>query len=120
MKGDRVRSLYFTDEFRDFYDSLSLKVRNKFDYVLTMIASEKIVSTKFVKHLVSYDLYEMRVSVGNNEYRTILFAVDNDNFILSTKVILLNGFMKKSNKDYVKQIEIAQNILRRINDDTYR
>ena len=67
MKGDRVRSLYFTDEFRDFYDSLSLKVRNKFDYVLTMIASEKIVSTKFVKHLVSYDLYEMRVSVGNNE-----------------------------------------------------
>lgn len=27
----------------------------------------------------------MRVSVNTNEYRTILFAVDNDNIILSKK-----------------------------------
>ena len=42
----------------------------------------------------------MRVSVNTNEYRTILFAVDNDNIILSKKVLLLNGFLKKSTKDY--------------------
>ena len=66
------------------------------------------VSTKFVKHLQDTDLYEMRVSVGSNEYRTILFAIDKANVIKATQIILLNGFLKKSNKDYRKQIEIAQ------------
>ena len=54
----------------------------------------------------------MRVSVNTNEYRTILFAVDNDNIILSKKVLLLNGFLKKSTKDYCKQIKIAERILK--------
>ena len=56
----------------------------------------------------------MRVSVGSNEYRTILFAVDHDNIIESTRIILLNGFLKKSSKDYKKQIEIARTILNRL------
>ncbi len=38
----------------------------------------------------------MRVSVGSNEYRTVLFAIDNSNVILSTKIILLNGFLKNT------------------------
>ena len=42
----------------------------------------------------------------------ILFVVDNDNVILSAKILLLNGFLKKSTKDYNKQIEIAQRILK--------
>ena len=54
----------------------------------------------------------MRVSVNTNEYRTILFAVDNDNIILSKKVLLLNGFLKKSTKDYNKQIAKAIRILK--------
>ncbi len=45
------------------------------------------------------------------EYRTILFAIDKANVIEATKIILLNGFLKKSNKDYRKQIEIAQSII---------
>ncbi len=69
------------------------------------------VSTKFVKHLENTDLYEMRVSIGTNEYRTVLFAIDHDNFIEAKKVILLNGFLKKDNKDYRKQIDIALSIL---------
>lgn len=47
----------------------------------------------------------------SNEYRTILFAIDKPNIIEATQIILLNGFLKKSNKDYRKQIEIAQTIL---------
>lgn len=69
------------------------------------------VPTKFVKHLQNTDLYEMRVSIGTNEYRTVLFAMDNSNFIEATKIILLNGFLKKSEKDYRKQIDIARKIL---------
>ncbi len=53
----------------------------------------------------------MRVSIGTNEYRTVLFAMDNSNFIEATKIILLNGFLKKSEKDYRKQIDIARKIL---------
>lgn len=56
----------------------------------------------------------MMVSVGNNEYRTILFAVDKSNIIESTKIVLLNGFLKKSTKEYRKQIELAQSILKKL------
>lgn len=52
----------------------------------------------------------MRVSVGSNEYRTVLFAIDNSNVILSTKII--HGFLKKSTKDYDKQIAKAVRILK--------
>ena len=54
----------------------------------------------------------MRVSVGSNEYRTVLFTIDDSNVILSTKIILLNGFLKKSTKDYDKQIAKAVRILK--------
>lgn len=59
-----------------FYDSLSDKVQTKFDYVINVITTIYNVSTKFIKHLENTDLYEMRVSVGTNEYRTVLFAID--------------------------------------------
>lgn len=56
----------------------------------------------------------MRVSIGSNEYRTIMFTMDNDNVMLATEITLLNAFMKKSSKDYQKQIKIAENILKSI------
>lgn len=95
----------------EFYEKLPVKVQTKFQYVMNVVASVYNISTKFIKHLESTDLYEMRVSVGSNEYRSILFAIDHDNFIEAKKIILLNGFLKKDNKDYRKQIEIANTIL---------
>lgn len=53
----------------------------------------------------------MRVSIGSNEYRTIIFALDHDNLIEATSIILLNAFLKKDKKDYRKQIKIAESIL---------
>lgn len=72
------------------------------------------VPAKFIKHLENSDLYEMRVSVGTNEYRTVLFAIDHDNVIEAKNVILLNGFLKKDNRDYRKQVEIAVSILNKL------
>lgn len=66
----------------------------------------KVVSTKFVKRLEGTYFYEMRISV-NNEYRVILFTIDKENFIEAEQILLLNGFVKKSTKDYKKQISIA-------------
>lgn len=115
--GRFIRSIYWTVEFTKFYNSLSNKVKAKFDYVLGVVKTERIISTKFVKHLENTDLYEMRVSIGGNEYRTIMFTMDNDNVMLATEVTLLNAFMKKSNKDYSKQIRLAENILNGISHE---
>lgn len=70
--------------------------------------------TKFIKHLENTDLYEMRVSVGTNEYRTVLFAIDHENMIEAKNIILLNAFLKKDKKDYRKQIDTALLILKNL------
>lgn len=106
-QAGEIRVVYKSPQFDAFYNSLPSKVQTKFKYVIDIVTTIYDVSTKFVKHLQDTDLYEMRVSVSSNEYRTILFA----NVIEATRIILLNGFLKKSNKDYRKQIEIAQSIL---------
>lgn len=56
------------------------------------------------------DFYELRISVGN-EYRVILFTIDHENLIEATQILLLNGFIKKSTKDYKKEIDKALQIL---------
>ena len=101
-------------EYESFYANLNDKIKDKFDYVINVITTFYNVPTKFIKHLENTDLYEMRVSVGPNEYRTVLFAIDLENFIEAKNIILLNAFLKKSKKDYRKQIEIAENILKRL------
>jgi phage-related protein len=109
-----VRTLFRTPEFNEFYNSLPDKVQLKFLYVMNVIATVYDISTKFVKHLDKTDLYEMRISVGNNEFRTVLFAIDHKNLIEAKNILLLNGFQKKDTKDYRKQIAIAQSILNKL------
>lgn len=50
-------------------------------------------------------------------YRTVMFTMDNENVMLATEITLLNAFMKKSTRDYQKQIRIAENILERISHE---
>lgn len=107
-----IRIIYKTHEFETFYNELSDTVKTKFEHVFNVIQTVYTLPTKFIKHLINTELYEMRVSVGTNEYRTVLFAIDHDNIIQSTRIILLNGFLKKSEKDYRKQINIAKKILK--------
>ena len=111
-KTTDIRIIYKTKEFEEFYNSLSTRVKDKFEYTFELVQTVYTLPVKYVKHLDGTDLYEMRVSVGSNEYRTVLFAIDNRNVILSTKIILLNGFLKKSTKDYNKQIAKAIRILK--------
>mgnify|MGYP002432685224 FL=1 len=77
---------------------------------MNVTAEIKVVTTKLVKKLVDTDFYELRISVGN-EYRIILFTIDHENFIEAERIVLLNGFMKKSTKDYKTEIEKAERIL---------
>lgn len=75
-----MRSMIRSAAFDEFYDSLPINVQRKILYAMNVVAQIKVVNTKLVKKLVDTEFYEMRISVGN-EYRIILFTVDNDNII---------------------------------------
>lgn len=111
---ESLRNLIITDEFLEYYNSQPANIQKKFDYVMNVLRTERVPSTKFVKNLEKTDFYEMRVSVGNNEYRTILFAIDHENIINATQVLLLNAFLKKSTKDYKQNISIAERIIEKL------
>lgn len=106
-----MREILSTDEYKEFYNSLNTKIQDKIKYGIQVIEEIPVVSTKLIKKLVNTDLYEMRISV-DNEYRIILFCIDHDNFINAKQIIFLNGFVKKSTKDYEKQIKKAETILK--------
>ena len=92
---------------------MSQRASEKLDYCIAILRHEMPLSQKFVKKIISSDLYELRVS-ADNDIRILLFAANNDNINLATEIIALNGFVKKSNKDYEKQIRKAYNILNSI------
>lgn len=77
---------------------------------MNIVAEVRVVNTKLVKKLVETNFYELRISIGN-EYRVILFTIDHENFMEAEQILLLNGFMKKSTKDYKKEIQKAEQIL---------
>ena len=96
---------------------MSDQIRKKYDYALQIIKSQYVVSSKIVKSLDNTDFYELRISVSSNEYRTILLAVDHDNFIQSKNVLLLNSFLKKDTKQYKTEIKKAESIVKRYLED---
>ena len=50
-------------------------------------------------------------SVGSNEHRTIVFAIDSQSFMECKRVLFLNSFLKKSTKQYKGEIETARQIM---------
>ncbi|MBR6971206.1 MAG: type II toxin-antitoxin system RelE/ParE family toxin [Bacteroidales bacterium] len=108
-----MRRTIWSEDFSAFYGSLQPYVKEKADYVLGIISDMKILSSKIVKKLVKTEFYELRISFGQ-EYRVIVLPLDNENIIEAEIILLLNGFVKKSTKDYRKQISIAKNTLKQL------
>ena len=76
-----IRKILYSDDFEEFFDSLDERTQNKFDDNISVLKTVYVLSTKFVKKIKNTSLYELRVSVGYNEYRSILFAIDHENVI---------------------------------------
>lgn len=110
-----MRTIFKTNEFLEFLENSDPNVKTKIDYLLEIITTQTVINTKVVKKLIDTDFYEVRVQI-NNEYRIIVFAIDHDNITQSRNILFLNGFMKKSTKDYDKQIKIAIKILEQWQD----
>jgi hypothetical protein len=107
------RKLIFSSEYLEFEKQLNARTLEKLNYAATLLETLPVISTRFVKKLVNTDFYELRVKV-DNEVRVILFSVDCENINNSKTIIFLNGFVKKSTKDYKKEIIKATQILRRL------
>jgi hypothetical protein len=106
-----MREIIKSPEFDEFFDSQSDKVQTKLDWAILAISRLDVISTKLAKKLVGTNFYEMRVSM-DNEYRVVLLAVGHDNIMKADTVYFLNGFVKKSTKDYKRQLAIAENIVK--------
>ena len=107
------RNLIYSQEYIEFVRSSSQRTQGKLLYATSILETARPISTKFVKKLVRTDFYELRISV-DNEIRVILFSADNEDINQANNIILLNGFIKKSTKDYNREIEKAINILRSV------
>ncbi|MCQ2189956.1 MAG: type II toxin-antitoxin system RelE/ParE family toxin [Paludibacteraceae bacterium] len=106
-----IRETYHSEEYDQYYENLDVKTKTKFDYMESIIRTQYVVNKKFVKKLDDTEFYEARVSVGTNEHRTVIFAIDSDSFMESKRVLFLNSFLKKDTKQYKREIEKARTIL---------
>ena len=106
-----MREVFITPECLEFIDNQNERISKKFFQMIEILGEVKIVHSNFVKKLKNTEFYELRIKAGD-EIRVIMFATDHSNFAECTKVICLNGFMKKSTKDYKRAIMQAEKILK--------
>lgn len=99
MREERKIKVYGR-HFIDFYERLDDGAKDKIDYVLDMLKTQKRVHVKFVKH-IREGIFEIRAEHCSNIYR-VFFIFDNGNI-----VVLFNGFQKKSQKTPEKEIRQA-------------
>ena len=115
QNSNRVRSILYSSVFSEYLETLDKKTVAKFNFVFDIVETTKNIPPKFVKQIKSSIFYEIRVDIGNNAYRSIVFSINNKDFRLSDKIIILNAFLKKSEKDSNKFILRAENILKNTN-----
>lgn len=88
--------------FADFMAEQTLPVKKKIYWTLNLVETEPRVSRKFLKKLEGTDdLFEIRVELGGNIFRIFCF------FDEGRLVILLNAFVKKTQKTPGREIERA-------------
>ena len=84
-------------------DTLSDKQVIKITWVLKLIRESDRVPAKYFKKLVhTDDIWEVRVSIGNNIFRLLGF------FEKEELIILTNSFQKKTQKTPKKEVELAE------------
>lgn len=114
-----IRTIIFSEEFSEFYNGLNERTQEKYDYAFNMIRTQYVVNKKFVKSIENTDFYELRISIGHDEYRSIMLAIDHDNFIQAHRVLVLNSFLKKDKKQYKGEIKTAEKILTKYTEYWY-
>ena len=105
---NQVRGLvFYKNHFHDFFDKQTAKATEKIDYVLFLVTHIDIVPEKFLKHIEGQKgLYEIRVENENKIYR-IFCCFDKGKI-----VVLFNGYQKKTQKTSIKEIDMANKLMK--------
>ncbi|MDO4764229.1 MAG: type II toxin-antitoxin system RelE/ParE family toxin [Flavobacteriaceae bacterium] len=97
---DERQIILFGDYFKEFLQTLDNKTIIKLNYLLTLLRTQRILSTDVVKRIKD-GIYELRLLYNGNIYR-VFFIFDDGNI-----VVLFNGFQKKTQKTPTKEIDKA-------------
>ena len=107
-----MREILISDECLAFVTQNSERVQNKFNYLVEVVGSQRIIHKAIIDKITNSKYYELRIK-AENQYRIIIFTINTSNFNDSEKIILLNGFLKRTNKDYVKAVKVADKLLKK-------
>lgn len=103
---DKIRSItLFEDYFTEFYKAQTFPVRNKINFVLKIVETQRKIPKKFFRYIEGSDgIYEIRVEFESNIYR-IFCCMDE-----GALVVLFHGFQKKTQKTPQKEIKRAESL----------
>lgn len=104
----RVREVIaYKHYFEEFLKSLPIKAQNKVFRVIEAIETFERIPSNYLKYIKGTEgLFEARIQLGNNIWRVFCF------FDQGQLVILLNGFVKKTQKTPKKEIAKAEALMR--------
>ncbi len=87
----------------DYLDSLDSKHSQKIAWVLELIEELPKVPRQYFKKLTNTeDIWKIRIVFSNNIFRLLGFFESSQNFIVT------NGFTKKSQKNPLSEIKLAE------------
>ena len=107
------RALYFYNHYFDrFYNNLEEKVQQKILWTFRIIEDLDQVPEVYLKHLKNTSgLYEIRIQFGGNIYRVFCFFDEN------SRVVIGNGFQKKTQRIPQKYMKLAEKIKKEYYDN---
>jgi phage-related protein len=98
--------------FQDFLESLPVKVQNKIFKIIEAVEILQRVPQQYLKSISgAKGLFEVRIQLGSDIWRVFCFF-ENERL-----VILLNGFIKKTQKTPKEEIKLAMDLMKRYYDD---
>ena len=98
----------YENHFSDFLKKQSQKVQNKIFKIIEAIEILERIPSNYLKALKGTDgLYETRIKLGSDIWRVFCFFDDGK------LVILLNGFIKKTQKTPKNEIDKALKLMQK-------
>ncbi len=105
--GEAKNDKTFKNYYKEFYVAQTKTVRDKINFVLKLVETQRIIPKKFFRIIEgSEGIYEIRVEIESNIYR-IFCCMDG-----GAVVVLFHGFQKKSEKTPQKEIKRAEALKR--------
>jgi phage-related protein len=94
--------IFYGDYFWDVFDTLNKESQEKFNRILRLISTTDNISKSIFKHVTdSRGLFEIRIETLTGRYRVFCF------FDRNNRLIIINGFLKKSANTPRKELQKA-------------